>query len=520
MIDFDLFDFQQEDVDKLKTKRSRLIGNDPGTGKTYEGIALDLLNRTGDGNSKVDLSELFPDGIMKTLVLAPKSVLGVWDQHLMELTNEDIYLYSYQTRQTFLKQALDPRRGGYFIMNWDSVRVKDMQALQKVNWFHIIGDEIHRAKNRKAQLTQAFWKLKTIYKTGMSGTPADNKPTDLWGILHWLWPNYYTSYWRFVKAYTTMEWSPDGYSKITGLDEVALVQLHEEMAPWFVRRRKQDVLTDLPDKYYSRIWVDLGTKQRRAYDQMRKTMVAWAEQYHEELERQDPIIAQAAVSQLVRLQQYANGYLIPRLDQEGEQVVRIRKKTNKETGEVELIEVPQFDVVDPSAKLDMLMDFLEDRSEEQIVIFSQFKSVINLLATRLENAKIPYGLLTGDITGEDRTKNVEAFQAGRLRIFAGTIAAGGVGITLTASSTVVFLDRSWSPAINIQAEDRTHRIGQTEAVEVIDIMARNTVDLGKAQQVAMKWKWLQMLLGDEVDTEQVIQNIDMTKLLDITEEEL
>src|SRR5262245_1457869 len=100
----ELFAFQQEDVDKLKSKRSRLIGNDPGTGKTYEGIALDQANRSGDGNNKQPvLDYLASHKVLKTLVLCPKVAMDVWDEHLMDLTTDDIYLYDYHHRKQFLE---------------------------------------------------------------------------------------------------------------------------------------------------------------------------------------------------------------------------------------------------------------------------------------------------------------------------------------------------------------------------------------------------------------------------------
>lgn len=503
--------FQTEDVLKLKDMRSRLIGNEPGTGKTYEGIALDLVARAA---LKPEVERT-----AKTLVIAPKSVLGVWDMHLMELTTQDIYVLGQENkgmpaaqRKRFLEYAMDPRRGGYFVVNWDSLRL--MPELRKNKWLHIIGDEIHRAKNPKAQVHRSLIRIPTMYKTGMSGTPADNKPQDLWAILNWLWPKYYTSYWRFVKTYGLWEKTDEGYSKFVGVNPETVPRLHKEMEPWFVRRRKQDVLKDLPPKYYSRVWVDLDPKQRRAYDQMRKAMVAWVDEHSDAIDAGDPIIANAVVAQLIRLQQFAAGYLIPDLDENGEQKVKVRWKTNKETQEKERIEVPQFKMVDPSAKIDTVMELIKDREQEQIIVFSRFRQVIDLLATRLEKAGIPYGLLTGAVRKEDRDANVQAFQEGHLRVFAGTIQAGGVGITLTASSTVIFIDRWWSPSVNTQAEDRAHRIGQEEAVEIIDLMARNTVDLGVHQQIATKAKWLHELLGDEVDTDQVIKELDLTKALE------
>jgi hypothetical protein len=142
------------------------------------------------------------------------------------------------------------------------------------------------------------------------------------------------------------------------------------------------------------------------------------------------------------------------------------------------------------------MQILEDNPDEQIVVFSQFKQIIHLLEKRLVKSGISHVLLTGDTPQEERGNIVERFQKGEAKVFAGTIAAGGVGITLTASSTIVFLDRSWSPALNQQSEDRLHRIGQKEAVQVIDIMARDTVDLGRKQRLEQKWSWIRELLGD------------------------
>jgi SNF2 family DNA or RNA helicase len=152
---------------------------------------------------------------------------------------------------------------------------------------------------------------------------------------------------------------------------------------------------------------------------------------------------------------------------------------------------------EPSSKVDALMQILEDNPDEPVVVFSQFKQLIRITNQRLADKGIPFVTLTGDTSQPDRASAVELFQSGRARVFTGTIAAGGVGITLTSASTVVFLDRSWSPATNQQAEDRLHRIGQKNAVQVVDVMARNTVDLGRHQRLEQKWGWIRTLLGDK-----------------------
>jgi SWI/SNF-related matrix-associated actin-dependent regulator 1 of chromatin subfamily A len=147
--------------------------------------------------------------------------------------------------------------------------------------------------------------------------------------------------------------------------------------------------------------------------------------------------------------------------------------------------------------VDALVQILEDNPDEPIVVFSASKQAIGLAAKRLTKLGIGFVSITGDTPGVDRGGIVQSFQSGSVRVFLGTIGAGGEGITLTASSTVIFLDRDWSPAKNAQAEDRLHRIGQLNAVQIIDIMARDTVDLGKDQKLKLKIAWIRKILGDE-----------------------
>ena len=255
--------------------------------------------------------------------------------------------------------------------------------------------------------------------------------------------------------------------KVVGVKNVE--SLHAEMEPWYIRRLKKDVLVDLPDKYYDTIWVDLDPKQRHAYNQMKRDMIAW-------MEAQDqtaPLIAPVVIAQLTRLQQFALAYMQPHPEKEGKWIM-----------------------TDPSTKLDVLCELITDNPTEQLVVFSQSQAVLHLLAKRLERMKVTHGLFTGDQTQVDKDRLVDSFQAGDTQVFAGTIAAGGEGITLTASSTVIFLDRAWRPTANIQAEDRLHRDGQKSAVQVIDILAKNTIDPDRKAKIDTKWSWLRELLGD------------------------
>jgi SNF2 family DNA or RNA helicase len=180
------------------------------------------------------------------------------------------------------------------------------------------------------------------------------------------------------------------------------------------------------------------------------------------------------IAQLTRLQQFSDAF----------------GTIDPETGKMLLAE--------PSSKLDAVMQLLKD-NDGQVVIFSQFSQVIKLLQTRLEQAHITHGIFIGATPTDDRARIIEEFQAGKLRVFAGTIGAGGVGITLTAASTVIFIDRSWSPSNNRQAEDRLHRIGQKNAVQVIDIISSGTIDSKRQEEIDLKWSWIKKLLGEDDD---------------------
>ena len=182
-----------------------------------------------------------------------------------------------------------------------------------------------------------------------------------------------------------------------------------------------------------------------------------------------PVPAPVAVAKLTRLRQFAAAFAYR--DDEG-----------------------KMRMAEPSCKLDALMELLED-TDEPLVVYSQFKQLIRMAEKRLDDEKISYVSLTGDTPNEARGELVQKFQSGQSRVFLATTRAGGVGITLHRASTVVFLDRSWSPADNLQAEDRLHRIGQKNAVQVIVIQSNGTVDREVEARLELKWSWIRSILG-------------------------
>lgn len=459
-----LLDFQREDLEKLAKQQNVLVGSEMGTGKTYLAIALDLERRKNP-----------PGRARRTLVIAPLSVLSVWQTHYAELTDLKMLVTDNSTKAKREARWNEFVEGDYdvFGINWESVRL--LPQLAKYNWLHVIADECHKLGNRDSAQTKAVKKIrKAKFKTGLSGTLGEKDI--IWSPLNWLhrptWPSYWDWYHEMFHSFVPVDkdGEPLDYRIITGLNDAALPLFHRQIEPFFVRRMKKDVLTELPDKYYTEIVVDMVPKQARAYHSMRKNMLAWVGEQEDEL-----LAAPLTVAKLTRLAQMSNACMeLDRVDDNGKEF---------------------WHLIEPSPKIDALMELLSN-SEQPIVVFSQFAMMVNLIEQRLIKADISYSKLIGAVPQADRGNLVQDFQNGASRIFLATIAAGGEGITLTRASTLVFMDRTYSVRMNSQAEDRAHRIGQKNALQVIDFMSRGSIDMGRKTTLEYKKTWIKKLLGD------------------------
>lgn len=477
---FEPYPFQAEDIAKLVRQKAGLIGSEMGTGKTHEAIALD--------------EEWWEQGKGPTLVVAPLNTFTSWvNKYSMQSPSSDVTVIDRKNRDAFA-EAVRRKRGDVFLMHWDALRL--LPQLRNTQFNLIVADEVHRAANRKAVSTQSLKKLKTDHKLGMSGTAGGDKPEGLWSIVNWLWPRYYTSYWKFRQAYciedmVTTAGNPNGYRKIVGVQNIDL--LMEQMAPWYVRHLKREqccehhpdgVMPWLKPKTYDTIWVDLNATQRKVYDQMHKNMVAWVGEHED-----SPLVASIVVVQMARLSQIA--LATPVVSEEW------HRRRNKESGELEgrLEEVVYL--VEPSTKLDALVELLQDHPDKKFVVCTSSKKMAYLVHERI---KEKYGsfVCSGDTPQSERDVMVERFQNDRTQVFIGVIAAMAEGIDglQYATDTMVFLDRSWSAIKNQQCEDRLHRDGQDEAVNIIDIVAKNTLDWGRKQRLETKWSWIKTILGD------------------------
>jgi SNF2 family DNA or RNA helicase len=492
----ELYPFQTEDVRKIVRQKAGLIGSEMGTGKTHVAIELDQHWF----NHYQELDDPRP-----TLVIAPLNTHDSWVQKYKDQAPWcDVVRIDRKNRSKFIV-ALQKNQGDVFLMHWDALRL--MPELRKVHFGTIIADEVHRASNRKAQVFRALKGLKCDHKLAMSGTATGDRPDNLWAVLNWLWPSYYTSYWKFVDHYCVREQVADpsgetnGYTKLVGVQNIA--SLMEEMRPFYVRHLKrerccdhhpQGVMPWLKEKTYDTIWVDLSPTQRRFYEQMRKEMVAWVGEHED-----TPLAVGVVVAQMARLSQMALATPVV----VGKKWVW-RVVTTPEGDKVkERVEVDDVRLIEPSSKLDAMMELLQDHPDKKFVIVSASKQAIYLAQARLTAKGIKSHALTGDTPEPERHGMVKRFAEDDSQVFLGVIEAMAEGIDglQHATDTMVFLNRSWRTMMNKQCEDRLHRGGQKDTVQIIDIMARNTVDLGRKQKLEEKWQWIKTILGDGFNNE-------------------
>lgn len=472
-----LYPFQEEDVNKHAKQKNGLVGSAMGCGKTHIAIALDEMWYT---QSK-----------RPTLVIAPINTFDSWvEKYAEQSPQSDVTVIDRKNRTDFLEK-IRKRQGDVFVMHWDAVRL--MPELQKFNFGLIVGDEVHRISNRKAQVTRAVKKLHADHVLGLSGTASGDQPQYLWSVLNWLWPSYFRSYWKFFERYCetdTVYAGESSYQKVVGTRN--LPELHELMSPWYSRHLKREqccehhpngVMDWLPEKTYTNMWVELNPTQRRIYDQMRKDMIAWVGEHEG-----SPLVASVVVAQMTRLSQMA--LATPDFD--------------SVTGKVSLRE--------PSSKLDAVQELIEDNPGKQFVIFSSSKQVCYLAEQKFKKVGIESFVLSGDTPQSQRDGMVGRFQNGDAQLFIGVIQAAAEGIDglQYATDTAIFLDRSWSTVKNMQAEDRLHRDGAKDAVQIIDVMARNTLDFGRKQRLETKWEWIRSILGDPAKEQVRVTHRDNT----------
>ena len=495
-----LYPWQVADYYWVAAAGSGLLGNDQGTGKT---ISMQTALR--------GLS-----GALPALVICPNSVKRVWESEAVKWIPEaNVYVVgggAAGRKKTIDAALVDPM--ALIVINYESLRshsklapygsialkrcvdcggsdpaVKPAQCHRHPKEFNgtdvlrtVVIDEAQALKDPKSQQTRAVWAVchdpSVTRVVAMTGTPIANHIGDLWAIMHAIAPAEYPTRSAFLDRYAQLSWNSFGGLDIVGIRQDNAEEFFAFFDARYRRVTKAQAAPWLPEKYRSVRYAPLPAKMRKAYDELDEQLVTRFD---------DGTIAFApnTLAQTTRLLQVASAY--GTTDADG-----------------------KYHMVEPSPKLDVLMEILEETEGRQVVACALSKQLINLAAARLEKAHVPFGLITGDVHEMDRRVALDRFQAGQLRVLLFTIGAGGVGLTMTAADTIVFLQRSWSLIQNLQAEDRVHRLGSEihEAIHVIDVVCPDTVEEWQIAAVHRKLLRLEEIRRDGLDfTEQVGDDI-------------
>ena len=322
------------------------------------------------------------------------------------------------------------------ITSYDLLR-RDITLYEGRTLFCQVLDEAQYIKNHTTKVAQAVKQLTARHRFALTGTPIENRLSELWSIFDYLMPGILGPYQRFQKRFE---------QPILDGDDGASAQLQSFVAPFILRRLKRDVLTDLPDKIDGVVYVQLEGEQRRLY-------AAHEQRLRVQLARTDD-----AESVTGRLQILA-------------ELTHLR----------ELCCDPRLlyeDAPDASAKLAAIVDLVETCRNEgaKMLVFSQFTSFLDLIAQRLRDEGVAFYTITGSTPKHRRLELVNAFNADDTPVFLISLKAGNTGLNLTGASVVVHADPWWNAAAQSQATDRAHRIGQTRVVSVYQIVARDTIE--------------------------------------------
>jgi SNF2 family DNA or RNA helicase len=444
--------YQQEGLGWLQfLRRFRLGGilaDDMGLGKTVQTIAhIALEIETGRLSKPV-------------LIVAPVSALGNWKQELTRFA-PGLSVYTWHGAQR--RKSLSRLNGMQVIITAYPLLLIDSEILVARDFGLVILDEAQMIKNPASKVSQMARALRADCRLCLSGTPVENHLGELWSLFDFLQPGLLGDERHFQRLYRTPI-EKNG-------DRARAEALSARLAPFLLRRTKDSVAKELPPKVEIIESITLDEKQRDFYDGVRLAM----HQRILEVVRQQGL-ARSQITILDALLKLRQACCDPRL-------VRASREGQREEGSSNVVPAgPEGGVAivaresAPSAKLEWLSTVLPELVSEgrRILLFSQFTSMLRLIETLVTGLGIPYCLLTGETT--DRTAVVQRFQSGEVPLFLISLKAGGTALNLTAADTVIHYDPWWNPAVEAQATDRAHRIGQTKSVFVYKLIAQDTVE--------------------------------------------
>lgn len=455
------------------------LADDMGLGKTVQMIAYLLHVKEHESVVVHEMNEDAPRVVKTALIVCPTSVLGNWQRELEKFSPDLKVHLHYSSNRTKGESFADQIADYDVVLTSYGLTHQDFDELASVHWGSIILDEAQNIKNAQTKQSRAVRKLHGRHHVALTGTPMENRLSELWAIFDFINKGYLGTLGQFQEKYVATIEREEQKDKIKELQR--LIQ------PFLLRRTKRDqeVALNLPDKQEQKEFVPLTAEQASLYEQLLQDTFANIEQLSP-FERKGIILQM--LNKLKQLCNHPSLYL--KEDVAKENILQLRARSGK------------------LDKLTELVDAVRE-SEESCLIFTQYIGMGNMMKRLLEKKygiEVPF--LHGSANKKQRDDMITRFQNGEFPIFILSLKAGGTGLNLTAANHVIHYDRWWNPAVENQATDRAYRIGQKRFVHVHKLICTGTLEekidamLDKKQalndEIISSDNWITELSTDEI----------------------
>lgn len=410
----------------------------------------------------------------KTLIVAPTSLIYNWSNEFKKFAPSIKVLICNGVKEEREELIKNYSEYDVILTTYNLLR-RDLNHYT-MEFDYCILDEAQNIKNPSSLSAKSVKEIKSKVRFALTGTPIENSLMELWSIFDFIMPGYLFTEKKFITRYhRRLEESPE-----------ILEELNRLVKPFILRRYKKNVIKELPDKIEKRLLVPLSDEQKIVYE----TYANYAKDLIEKKVKDDEFNKSKIeiLSYITKLRQIC-------LDPS----------------------VTMDNYVGGSGKIDALIELLEQSVDEghKVLVFSQFTSVLKNIGNILREKQFLFSYLDGSVSSLNRMKMVDEFNNGENTVFLVSLKAGGTGLNLTSADIVIHFDPWWNPAVEDQATDRAHRIGQKHIVEVIKLISSGTIEEKIVNLQDSKRELINQILGDDLAVGSFISNLKEDEILDL-----
>ena len=422
-----------------------------------------LADEMGLGKTIQTIAFLLSNKDKKSIVITPTALIYNWKNELEKFA-PTLKVGLLHAAKSEREKILDNIDNYDVILTTYTTYKNDIDKYKNINFDYCIIDEAQNIKNPDAIITKAIKNVNAKVRFALTGTPIENNLMELWSIFDFIMPGYLYNKSKFKSIFVN--------------NDKNIIELKNLIKPFILRRTKKEVIAELPDKIEQKIIIDLEKEHKRAYKGYVNLITRKIKENN-----QDNI---TVFSYLTKLRQLC---LSPEL--------MVKNYQGK------------------NSKLDVLINIINDSSDEKILVFSQFTKVLEVIGKRLNEENISYSYLDGKTSAKDRVKLVEEFNTNNNKVFLISLKAGGTGLNLTSANIVVHFDPWWNPAVEDQASDRAHRIGQKNVVNVIKLIAKGTAEERVINLQETKKELIEDVINGNLDNSSTLKNLSKDDIIDL-----